>query len=91
MTAEQDDLTNRYALLITGPTWRMFGRELGNRAFPSRSVTIPAVVTVRQPGISGRSRVRRGSARCGESPWLASPLRPAGSGYWTLRPGSRAL
>jgi hypothetical protein len=28
MTAEQDDLTNRYALLITGPAWRIFGRSL---------------------------------------------------------------
>lgn len=39
----------------------------------------------------GPEQGRRGSARCGESPWLALPLRLAGSGYWTLRPGSRVL
>jgi hypothetical protein len=80
----------RAALTIDGNEWPHKVLLVRGRASVEMLDDVSPSTSVRQPGISGRSRVRRGSARCGESPWLASPSRPAGSGYWTLRPGSRA-
>jgi hypothetical protein len=78
----------RVALTIDDIQWPHKVLLVRGRASVQMLDDVARSTSWRQHGISGRTRARPGSARCGESPWPASRSRPAGSGYWTSRPGS---